>query len=172
MFDEIDRTILGILQRNARTSNSEIARQLNMAPSAILERIRKLEARGVIQGYEARLDPKSTGHELVAFVFIRTDDRWDNLETAGKLHKIPEVLEIHALSGEDCYLVKLRVADMDALRRVLRDKISAIKSVVHTRTTIVLGTMKETTRLPLDGLAASKARSVRARVPEPPPVSL
>ena len=74
MIDEIDRQILTILQQNARTSNAEIARQVDMAPSAVLERIRRLEARGVIQGYEARINPEALGLGLLAFVFVRSND--------------------------------------------------------------------------------------------------
>ena len=72
MIDEIDRQILNILQQNARTSNAEIARQIDMAPSAVLERIRRLEAKGVIQGYEARINPEALGLGVLAFVFVRS----------------------------------------------------------------------------------------------------
>jgi Lrp/AsnC family leucine-responsive transcriptional regulator len=75
MIDEIDRQILSILQQNARTSNAEIARQVEMAPSAVLERIRRLEARGVIQGYEVRINPEALGLDILAFVFVRTTSR-------------------------------------------------------------------------------------------------
>src|SRR5262245_64381253 len=75
MIDAIDARILTILQENARTSNAEIARQVDLAPSAVFERIRKLEERGVIEGYGARVNPKAMGLPLLAFVFVRADDR-------------------------------------------------------------------------------------------------
>ena len=75
MIDETDLQILKILQSNARTPNAEIARQVGMAPSAILERIRKLEQRGVIQGYEARIAPEALGLGMLAFVAVRTEER-------------------------------------------------------------------------------------------------
>ena len=75
MIDGTDRQILSIVRDNARVSKVEIARKVGMDPSAILERLRKLEGKGVIQGYEARISPKSLGLGLLAFVFVRADDR-------------------------------------------------------------------------------------------------
>lgn len=149
-LDEIDRKILRMLQANARTSNSEIARHLGMVPSAILERIRKLEERGVLMGYEAKINPAALGLNLVAFISVRTEDRTHEYEAAEKLKKLPEVLEVHNIAGEDCYLVKVRVSDVAALRDLLHDKVGQIGSVIGTRSTIVLSVEKETTRLPIE----------------------
>src|SRR6478672_11712854 len=74
MIDRIDAEILRILQANARTSNAEIARQVGLAPSAVFERIRKLEERGVISGYEAKLNPRALGLGLVAYIYVRADE--------------------------------------------------------------------------------------------------
>ena len=145
--DDTDRRILVILQENARTSNAEIARRIGMAPSAVYERIRKLEDRGIIQGYELRLDAKALGLGLVAYVFVRADENVGSADTGERLAQIPEVLEVHSIAGEDCYLVKVRVADTDAMRVLLRSGFGAIPTVSGTRTTIVLGTVKETSRL-------------------------
>lgn len=149
MINEIDRKILTILQQNARTSNAELARQVGMAPSAVLERVRKLEERGIIEGYGVRLNERKLGLGLLAFVFVRTDDYVKEDRTAKHLAEIPEVLEVHHVAGEDCFLVKVRVEDTEQLGRILREKIAAIKSVRSTRTTIVLNTTKETQELPL-----------------------
>jgi Lrp/AsnC family leucine-responsive transcriptional regulator len=121
-----------------------------MAPSAILERLRKLEARGVIAGYEARLDPKSLGLGLLAFVFVKADDRPGSKGSGTALSQIPEVLEVHHIAGEDCFLVKVRTADTESLGRLLRERFGAIPSIRSTRTTIVMNTIKETAQLPLE----------------------
>jgi Lrp/AsnC family leucine-responsive transcriptional regulator len=147
MFDSTDRQILSILQQNARTTNADIARQLGMAPSAILERIRKLEGRGVIRGYEARLSPKAVGLGLLAFVFVRSDERAGAEDTGRLLADVPEVQEVHHVAGEDCYLVKVRARDPEDLARVLRERIGAIPTVRSTRSTIALGTLKESGQL-------------------------
>jgi Lrp/AsnC family leucine-responsive transcriptional regulator len=160
MIDATDREILKILQLNARTSNAEIARQVGMAPSAILERIRKLETRGVIQGYEARIDPEALGLHLLAYIFVRTTDMGGELRTGEALAAIEEVQEVHHIAGEDCFLVKARVRDARTLGRLLREHFAAGGGVTSTRTTIVLETLHETTRLPIDAAPGAEALAV------------
>ena len=150
MIDSTDREILSIVRENARISNVEIARKVGMAPSAILERLRKLEARGVIAGYEARLSPKALGLGLLAFVFVKADDRPGSEGSGQALSAIPEVLEVHHVAGEDCFLVKVRTEDTESLGRLLRERFGAIPSIRSTRTTIVLNTVKETAQLPVE----------------------
>lgn len=144
MIDDIDDRILTILQDNARISNAEIARQVGMAPSAILERIRKLEERGVIEGYAARINPEAYGFRLTAYVFVRADERAGAVTTAQQLAEIPEVQEVHHVAGEDCFLVKVRAGGTRALGELLRDKFGAIDTIRSTRSTIVLDTIKDT----------------------------
>jgi Lrp/AsnC family leucine-responsive transcriptional regulator len=149
MINDLDRRILTILQSNARTSNAEIARQIGLAPSAVFERIRKLEERGVLLGYAARIEPHAAGLGLVAYTFVRSNDRPGGIQTAEKLAEIPEVLEVHHVAGEDCFLVKVRAADTEALGRLLRERLGKIPTITSTRTTIVLETVKETSELPI-----------------------
>lgn len=149
MIDEMDRRILSLLQQDARLPNAEIARRVGMAPSATLERLRKLEERGVIQGYEVRLDPKKLGLGLTAFIYIRAQDKAGELDTGERLKQHPNVLEVHHIAGEDCYLVKVRATDTEDLGRMLRSDFTQIPGVKSTRTTIVLGTLKESARMPV-----------------------
>jgi Lrp/AsnC family transcriptional regulator, leucine-responsive regulatory protein len=142
MIDDIDRRILNILQNNARTPNARIARELGMAPSAILERIRKLEERGVIEGYGARVNPEKMGLALTAFVFVRADERAGAPGTAERLAEIAEVEEVHHVAGEDCFLAKVRVEGTRALGELLQRRIGAIETIRSTRSTIVLDTVK------------------------------
>lgn len=157
MIDDIDKGILAIIQRDGRESNAEIARQVGLAPSAVLERIRKLEERGTIRGYSASVDPKQVGFGLIAFVFVKTDDCGDG--TDHLLADIPEVLEVHDVAGEDSYLLKVRAADPEDLARLLREKLKNIPTVNSTRTTVVLQTVKETTALPLDRCSTGPSKS-------------
>ena len=128
-------------------SNVDLARELGVAPSAIHERLRKLERRGAIRGYYARLAPEGLGAELLAFVFVQADDRPYDHSTGERLAAIPEVQEVHHVAGEDCFLVKVRCASTAALGELLQEKFGAIASVRRTRTTIVLRSMKETLEL-------------------------
>jgi Lrp/AsnC family leucine-responsive transcriptional regulator len=157
MIDPIDLQILDLLQENARMSNAEIARRIGMAPSGTFERLRRLEERGVIRGYSPRLDAKAVGLGLLAFIFVRAEELPGETVTGEALAEIPEVLEVHHVAGEDCYLAKARVAGTDELGRLLRERFGAIPSVRSTRTTIVLDTVKEQVRLPLAPDAASAA---------------
>ncbi|MEP6850707.1 MAG: Lrp/AsnC family transcriptional regulator [Acidobacteriota bacterium] len=148
MIDSIDRQILEIIQRDARISNVDIARQIGLAPSAVLERVRKLEERSVIQGYSTRIDPRQVGLGLTVFIAVRTSECGGGVGEA--LAAIPEVLEVHDVAGEDCYMIKVRTKDTEALGQLLREKIKLIPKVIGTRTTVVLQTFKETNALPLD----------------------
>jgi len=149
MINELDAKIMTILQTNARTSNAEIARQVGLAPSAVFERIRKLEEKRILQSYTARIDPHAVGLGLVAFTFVRSNDRPGGIQTAERLAEIPEVLEVHHVAGEDCFLVKVRAADTEALGRLLRERLGRIPTITSTRTTIVLESLKETSELPI-----------------------
>jgi len=148
-MDSTDHRILGLLQSNARVAASDIARKLELVPSAIHQRIKKLEERGVIRGYTTRIDPPAIDRGLVAFVHLRTDERLGDPSVAEAVGTLPEVLEVHDIAGEDCYLLKVRVADTAALHALLREGIAEIDSVVATRTTIVMKTFKETSELPI-----------------------
>jgi Lrp/AsnC family transcriptional regulator, leucine-responsive regulatory protein len=152
MIDAVSLKILKILQKKARIPNVEVARQVGMAPSAVLERIRKLERQGFIDGYEVRLNPKRFARSLVAFVKVKLK-RLDQEAAVGEmLSRIPEVQEVHYVAGEDAFLVKIRVADTQALSRLARDKIAGIAAVQSTQTAIALSTYKETARIPIDGI--------------------
>ena len=156
MIDDTDKKILAILQENARTPNAEIARRVGMAPSAVLERIRKLEERGVIEGYEVRLNPQAISMGLLAYIFVRTNDPFGSMQTARRMAEQPEVQEVHHIAGEDCYLIKVRAKDTNALGLILRKQLGEIAEVTSTRTTIVLTTLKETFRLPLNHATEEK----------------
>src|SRR5512141_573532 len=107
-MDDRDLQIATLLQADARTSSSEIARTLGIAPSAVLERIRKLERRGILRGYSARIDPAAVGQALLAFIFVQADERPDGEDLGLCLAGLPEAQEVHHIAGEDCYLVKVR----------------------------------------------------------------
>jgi len=147
-IDDNDLRILAILQDDARVSNAEIARTLKMAPSGILERVRKLRERGLIQECEARLNPQVLDMGLMAFVFLKTGTSNVKWDVGAEAAKIPEVLEVHDIAGDDCYILKIRTKDTASLYR-LRDKLGGIESILSSRTTIVLRTVKETTKIPL-----------------------
>jgi Lrp/AsnC family leucine-responsive transcriptional regulator len=148
MIDHIDREILNILQQDARRSNADIARQVELAPSAVLERVRKLEERGVIRGYSADIDPKVLGYGLTAIIAVRTSECGAGV--GEELAAIPEVQEVHEVAGDDCFYIKVRTADTESLGVLLRERIKAVENAINTRTTVVLKTFKEGNILPIE----------------------
>jgi Lrp/AsnC family leucine-responsive transcriptional regulator len=148
-IDEIDHQILQILQKKARIPNAEVARQVGMAPSAVLERIRKLEERNFIEGYEVRLNPFEFDQGLTAFVQVRSLPQ-ANGRLAAQLSDVTGVQEVHQVAGEDGYLLKLRVADNAELGLILRDELMMLNGVESTKTSIVLNTIKETRKIDLN----------------------
>ena len=160
MIDEIDKRILKIVQKDARIANAEIARQIGLAPSAVLERIKKLEERGVIHGYVTKIDPGSVGYGLTAFVFVKTSFCGS---IGDVLAAIPEVLEVHDIAGEDCYLLKVRAENTEKLGKFFREKLKNLPEIISTRTTIVLQTIKETIALPIEETEETKAPQKRGK---------
>ena len=152
MIDAISLKILKILQNKARIPNVEVAREVGMAPSAVLERIRKLEKQGFIDGYEVRLNPHRFQRSFVGFIHIAMDPTTGESHAADKFAAIDEVQEVHFVTGPDGYLLKVRVAGPTELDRLVREQIRPIKGVCDTRTSVVLSTAKETARIPIDDL--------------------
>ncbi len=143
-LDHIDLQILDKMQGNARVSNADLARDLSMAPSAILERVKKLEQKDVIRRYTTSINPAALEQKLLAFIFIRTSQGFSCCSDTGNLlSAIPEVQEVHHIAGEDCFLVKVRTTDAASLMELMRTKFQQIPNIASTKTTIVLETVKE-----------------------------
>jgi Lrp/AsnC family leucine-responsive transcriptional regulator len=148
VLDNTDLQILERMQANARVSNAYLARELNMAPSAVLERVKKLEQKKVINGYTTQINPAAIQQKLLAFIFIRSSEGFTcNSDTAQALAAIPEVQEVHHIAGEDCFLIKVRTADSASLMNLMRNSMQKIPNIASTKTTIVLETVKEQQQL-------------------------
>lgn len=142
-LDRIDRKILLELQDNARITNVELARRVNLSPSPCLERVRRLEQQGLIRGYHAKLDAGQLNAGTMAFVEItleRTNSQVFN-RFRDALILLPEVAECHMLAGGFDYLVKLRISSMAAYRDVL-SKLVDLPGVATTHSYIVIEEVK------------------------------
>lgn len=148
MIDVKSLEILKILQEKARIPNVEVSRQVGLAPSAVLERVKKMEKLGIIDGYEVTLNPKRFHRSMIAYVYVMVAPEKDK-KVGEKLAQIQDVQEVHFISGNDCYLTKIRCKDNVALGGILQNKIRTIDGVTGTRSEIVLSTNKETSRFPL-----------------------
>lgn len=148
MLDKKSLKILKILQEKARIPNTEVSREVGLAPSAVLERIRKMENQGIIDGYEVRLNPQRFSRNQIAFITVEYVNIDDQDGAIGKnLAKIDEIQEVHYIAGNAAYFVKIRVADIEELNTVLRNKILTIPGVRTTTTTPVMATYKETAKI-------------------------
>ncbi len=142
----MDRKIAGLVQRKGRSSSAEIAEAVGLSVSTANERVRRLQARGVITAWRAVLDPKRAGAGLCGFVFLDMDYDGE-AEAKAALTRCPEVQELHHVSGARSYLMKLRLADTDAMQAFLQDRVKPLKAVTRTETLFVLETVKETTEV-------------------------
>ncbi len=148
-IDEIDRKILDILQENARITNADIARQVNLVPSATLERVRRLEKMKIIKGYHACIDPIKMDYNFLAFVYIKTENRFYTSNPKPFI-QYKEIQEVHHVAGEDCFLLKIRTKDTPHFNKFLQQVILKTDGVKETRSVIVMETNKETLSIPVE----------------------
>jgi Lrp/AsnC family leucine-responsive transcriptional regulator len=148
-LDAIDRRILRELQADGRITNLKLAEAVHLSPTAVLERVKRLTRDGVIEGYEARLNPALLGAGLMVFIEVLLDrtvpDVMDSFRAAVQAR--PEILECHLVAGGFDYLLKTRVADMTAYRALLGSSIWSLPGVRETRTYAVMEEVKSTQRL-------------------------
>jgi Lrp/AsnC family transcriptional regulator, leucine-responsive regulatory protein len=141
-MDEIDRRILGELQRDATTSFADLAEVVGLSTASTHERVRKLRARGVIVRTSIEVDPAALGRDVLAFVTLASDAWVGDDETRERLAAIPEVEAAYVVAGDSSLLVKIRTSTNARLQRVLRD-LYGLDGVTGTRSTVVLETFFE-----------------------------
>jgi Lrp/AsnC family leucine-responsive transcriptional regulator len=157
MIDSIDLKIVDLLQQDARRTNADIANEVGLTASSVYERVRKLQEQGVIRRYTIQVDPAALGKPLTAF--IRLTVAYDERQAAGvaAFRDDPDVLECYSVAGEDCYIIKTRVAgpgELEALIHRLRARLTVLRSV----TMIALSAVKEG-----GVLSASEGTGVKVR---------
>ena len=144
-MDSTDKRIVEALQKNGRTTNVELARMNDLAPSSMLERVRRLEEKGVIQGYRAILNPKALGYSVQAMVMINLDRHQagsiDIFED--KIRAVPEVRACYHITGQYDYIVHLVVQDIEHLGEVVKHTLASIDGVEKQETFLTLSTIKE-----------------------------
>ena len=140
-MEEIDRRIVSLLSRSGRMSFTELARQAGLSVSAVHQRVRRLEADGVITGYVALCDPEIIGLPLTAFVSIKPFDAAAPDDLPERLRHLTAIEACHSVAGDENYILKVRVAGPAALEELLQQIRSAAN--VSTRTTVVLSTPYE-----------------------------
>jgi Lrp/AsnC family leucine-responsive transcriptional regulator len=147
-MDEIDRQLLTLLQQNGRLSYHELGARVGLSTSAINERVKKLQAAGVIQGTVTLVDPKVVGLDLCAFMQVLTSEPHNERIFLERLQDIPEVQECHHVTGEFSYLLKIRTRNTSSFEGLMK-QIKELPGVVRTHTIVSLSSPKDTTAVPL-----------------------
>ena len=150
-LDNLDRRILKELQYNSRISNVELAKRVGLSATPCLNRVKRLENIGCIEQYTVRINPAFVNAELLVFVEIRLErtskDVFNNFRKT--VRTLPEIMECHLVSGDFDYLLKARVSDMHAYRRLLGETLLSLPHVNSTRTYMVMEEVKETDTIPI-----------------------
>lgn len=150
-LDEKDRILLNQLQENARLTSAELGQQVDLSPSGVQKRLRKLEESGLVKRYAAVLDRKKLGYDLAVFVQVTIQGHLPELvaqfDTA--VQKMDEVLECHRVTGSADYLLKVVVRDHEQLDHFLMNQLLPMPSVERVNSSLVLKAVKETTRIGL-----------------------
>jgi Lrp/AsnC family leucine-responsive transcriptional regulator len=149
-LDTFDSKALRCLLAQGRMTWAELGDALGLSPPAAAERVRKLEARGLILGYAAVVDPVALGYAVTAFIEV-TLERPDHRPAFLKLlAQLPEVQECHHLAGDHDYLLKVRCRNVRGLELLISDRLKGLRGIARTRTSVVLSTCKETAAVPVD----------------------
>jgi Lrp/AsnC family leucine-responsive transcriptional regulator len=150
-LDRVDRRILDTLQADARISNQELAKRVGLSPAPCWRRLRRLEEEGFIAGYATLLNGSAIGLPILAYALVTLDNH--HTETVQQFDRLvedrPEVLECHAMSGPNDFLLRIVAASMEAYEHFLSTQILQLAAVRSVNTSFVLRTKKSTTRLPV-----------------------
>ncbi len=151
-LDRIDRMILDILQKNGRIAISELAAQVNLSTTPCSERVKRLERDGIIMGYYARLNPELVDKRLLVYLEIKLSAKSGDVfeQVARDLTDIPEVLECHLISGDFDYLVKARLKEMSAYRKLLGNILKKLPASASSHSYVVMEEVKESLYLDVD----------------------
>ncbi|ASC73473.1 Leucine-responsive regulatory protein [Halomicronema hongdechloris C2206] len=148
-LDTLDVKILNYLLQQGRITWAELAAQIGISAPAAADRVRKLEDRGVIQGYTACLDAERVGHSLTAFIAVTLERPEHRATFLERVHASAAIQECHHVTGDDDYLLKVRCRHTRHLEHLISDSLKSLPGILRTRTTIVLSTVKETAALPV-----------------------
>jgi len=147
--DGTDADIIELLQLDARRGQQDIASRVHLSQPAVAERIKKIEERGLIRGYVARVDPTKLGQDVTAFVGVGISHPKYFDGFAKRVAALPEILEAHRVAGRESYLLKIRTTNTRTLDDILIRVLRTIPGVTRTETTVVLASIKEETFVPV-----------------------
>ena len=146
MLDDLDIKILNTLQKNGRTKRNVIAESVGLSITSVSERLHKLEEKGIIEGYFAKINRKAFGYDIMAYILVSMESSKFYKAFTAKVEKVTQIIECHSVLGEGSHLLKAIVKKTESLEKLLSE-IQSWPGVVSTKTTFVLSTIKETTEI-------------------------
>ena len=146
-IDIIDAKILEVLQENARISYSELSKRINLSLSAVSDRLKKMEASGLISSYTTILDPAALDRQLQAYMMVNVDSSGNIDDLLNVIEEDDEVLEAHFVAGDFDYILKIATKNTTTLAELV-NRIKAVKSVKRTETTVILTGLKQRFSVP------------------------
>ncbi|SMO45179.1 Lrp/AsnC family transcriptional regulator [Gracilimonas mengyeensis] len=151
MLDRTDRKIIQLLQKEGRLSNKELAERIGLTTTPTLERVRRLEREGIIEGYGARVNKEAIGRGFVAMVSVTLKVHQLNLleEFTSAIQEIPEILACYHTTGEGDFLLHVVAKDTKDYEQLMRNKLTTLPDVERLHTSIVLNTIKEQSPIPV-----------------------
>jgi Lrp/AsnC family transcriptional regulator, leucine-responsive regulatory protein len=156
-LDATDRRILQLLQQNGRMTNASLAEAVGLTPTPMLQRIKKLEGRGVILGYTAIVNRNAVGRRTLAYVWVQMAEHKLSAHKrfVESIRSFGEVLECHHISGEEDFLLKVVVRDIEEYEEFLLHRLTSIPGIAKVKTNFVMSSPKVTTEIPVDAQSSN-----------------
>lgn len=148
-MDSLDLALVGELMKKGRASWADLAQKVGLSSPGVMDRIRRLEEKKIIRGYRAVISPEALGWELTAFVSVTLEKPSHRAAFLKRVKTFPEIQECHHIAGDHDYLLKIRCAHTRHLDQIISLGLKSLTGVMRTHTTIVMGTEKETSELPI-----------------------
>ncbi len=150
-LDQIDRKILEILQKNAKITNAQLSKDIGLSPAPTLERVKKLEAMGIIKSYHAKLDTERIGLGVNTFVHVtlKGHNKTNIDKFINEINKIDEVIECHHITGSGDFILKVIAKDIVSYQKLMLEQVSDIDIVDSLQSMVILSTFKDSKVLPI-----------------------
>ena len=150
-IDRTDKKILEILQKNAKITNAKLSKQIGLSPAPTLERVRKLESRGIISGYHAKLNMSKVGLGVSTFVMVSLKGHnKKNLQSfLDKIKDVENIVECHHITGSGDFILRIVAEDIESYQELMLDKVSEIEVTDRLQSMVILSTFKDNKVIPV-----------------------
>ena len=150
-IDVIDKKILKTLQKNAKITNAKLSKIIGLSPAPTLERVRKLEKKGIISGYHAKLDKSKIGLDVSTYVMVslKSHNKKNLISFTEKIKVVENVVECHHITGSGDFILKVVAKDIESYQKLMLEKVSEIEATDSLQSMVILSTFKDNKEMPL-----------------------